>query len=96
MLACYLTREMGRRFIKNIYWKPFENKFEFQYFNFFGFTKRIEACPAQITRLEKPQRWDSTIFWRFKEPIGNYKLLSTRGTGVWTNKELFEFLVSKK
>lgn len=95
IFGTYLTMEMGKRLIKTIYWLPKENKFELNYFSFFGFNKPIIVSPGQLTKLPKPRRFDSTIVWEMKHKPKGIQLLSTKGTGRWIDKDIFEYIITK-
>mgnify|MGYP001452990929 CR=1 FL=1 len=94
ILGLSLTLAMGKRLIKTIYWLPKENKFEINYFSFFGFSKPIKVSPSDIIPIQKPKRFDTTIVWELKNKPEGYQYFSTKGTGAWANKELFEYIVT--
>jgi hypothetical protein len=96
IFGTYLKMGMGKRLIKNIYWLPNENKFELNYYNFFGFSIPTLVSPEQLTKLPKPKRFDTTIVWEMKHKPNGIQLLSTKGTGQWIDKDIFEYIITKK
>jgi len=91
-LGLIVTALMGRRIIKSIYYLPTEEIFEINYFSWLCFNKPLRVPVKNIKRLEKKRRFDSTIEYQNVENT-KYKLLSTKGTGVWINKHLIEPLI---
>lgn len=92
-LACYVTHTMGQRLVKNIYWDPLKNKIQLDYFTLFCRDKPIYVDPKKIRHIQKPRRFDSTVQYEITEPIIPNKLFATRGTGTWSNKEIFEYII---
>lgn len=92
-LGLFITKMMGRRIIKSIYYLPAEESFEINYFNWFCFNKALIVPLQNVKKLDKKRRFDSTIEY---ENINHqkYKLLSTRGTGLWINKNLIPALIN--
>lgn len=88
-----LTRLMGKRIVKSIYFLPAERQFEINYFSLLCFNKTVKAPLEAVKKLEKRRRFDSTIEYELLG-IPKYQLMSTRGTGVWVNKNLMEILLN--
>jgi hypothetical protein len=54
----------------------------------------VVVSPEQITKLEKSRRFDSTIVWEMKGKPKGYQLISTKGTGKWIDKDIFEYIIN--
>ena len=87
ILGLVITLKLGKRVVKSIYYLPKEESFEINYFSLMCFNKTINVPIKNIQKLEKKRRFDSTIEYENVDHP-KYKLLSTRGTGMWINRHL--------
>ena len=95
LFGIYITRYMGKRIVKSIYYLPQENKFQINYFSLLCLDKPVYVDPSFIKRIEKPRRFDSTILFEITDPKvkDSHQFISSKGTGLWINKSLFEYII---
>lgn len=94
ILACCVTNFMGKRLIRDIYWLPGTNQLQLNYFSLFCGSKPVIIEPQYIKKLVPLRRFDTTVRYHIVDKDGkSEKLLSTRGIGEWTNKDLFEYII---
>lgn len=95
-LGTYLTFAFGKRMVHSIYWLPLQRKFEVNYYNMLCMKKPYYVNYDQISRLSKPRRFDSTIMFELNKGTKDHRLMSTHGSGIWLNRNLFEYIIDKK
>ena len=98
VLGCFLTYFMGRRLVKVISYLPHSGEFEVRVFNLFGFDRVLRAPAPQFQNNQDEMRIDSTskhkLFLDAKRQ--KFRYLSTFGTGVWSHRALFQFLIEQQ
>lgn len=85
----FLTNFMGKRIVKAIFLLPQRQTLEIRYFSLLCGDKVKEIPLANVQKLPKPRRFDSTIEYQLVSQ-GKPGFLSTRGTGLWINKFLLD------
>lgn len=85
----FLTNFMGKRVIKSIFLLPQRQMLEIRYFSLFCLDKVAEIPIENVSKLQKPRRFDSTVEYQLISR-GKPCYLSTRGTGLWINKFLLQ------
>jgi len=94
ILACYVTHFMGKRLIRDIYWLPGTNQLQLNYFSLFCGSKPMLVDPQYVKKLVPLRRFDTTVRYHIVDSsLKSDRLLSTRGVGEWSNKDLFEYII---
>jgi len=94
ILACYVTHFMGKRLVRDIYWLPSTNQIQLNYFSLFCGSKPVLVDPKYIHKVDPPRRFDTTVRYQVMDnAFKSDKLLSTRGVGEWSNKDVFEYII---
>ena len=88
-LGCLLTWLMGKRIVKSIYFLPQSREVEINFFSLFCFNRKMLLPLSDVRKIQKKPRFDSTIEYEYKKIGGDkYQHFSTRGTGVWVNRNI--------
>ncbi|KAL4507062.1 hypothetical protein ABPG72_001855 [Tetrahymena utriculariae] len=85
---------MGKRYLKSINYLPKTNQFEF---NFYGFICQDKPYKVELNEVFRVQRklLDQTVQFQIQNKNCPHTFFSSKGTGWWSNKKLFEYIVDQ-